>query len=340
MDSYDYAKALGETLPVVAKKQIGKGGYMVLRPDSGDPNDAILMGLVAAEKVLGAKGLVAAEKVLGAKGLVAAEKGLVAAEKGLVAAEKGLVAAEKGLVAAEKGLVAAEKGLVAAEKGLVAAEKVFGAKVNKKGYKVIQGCGVIQADGIDIETMKKIAGSIEAAGFSADNVSYGMGGGLLQKPDYCSVVNDIEAMKKIARSIEAAGFSEDNVSYGMGGGLLQKLNHIVYTDGGPVDIMKQPMTDSGKFSHPGQLAVKRVNGIPTVFPKDSLEVSAEENMLKVVYDMGPLEGRVWDDFDTVRKRVLDEWSALPKTASNISVSMKEKVKEQMAKRGKKPPTNL
>ena len=43
MDSYDYAKALGETLPIVAELKKQKGGYMVLRPDSGDPNEAVLM---------------------------------------------------------------------------------------------------------------------------------------------------------------------------------------------------------------------------------------------------------------------------------------------------------
>ena len=64
---------------------------------------------------------------------------------------------------------------------LVAGERVFGADINKLGYRVIRGCGVIQADGIDIDVMKKIAGSMEAAGYSAENVAYGMGGGLLQK---------------------------------------------------------------------------------------------------------------------------------------------------------------
>lgn len=237
MDSYDYTKALGEILPVVAQKQIGKGGYMVLRPDSGDPTDAVLMGLVAAEKV-------------------------------------------------------------------------FGADVNKLGYKVIRGCGVIQADGIDIEMMKKIAGSMEAAGFSAENVAYGMGGGLLQK------------------------VNRDTMSF------ATKLNHIVYSDGTPADIMKQPQTDSGKFSHPGALAVKRVNGIPTVFPKDSGEVKPEENLLKVVYDHGPVEGLQWADFDTVRNRVRDEWSALPKTSDNVSASLKKKIVEHMKMRGKKIPATL
>lgn len=43
MDSYDYAKALAEVLPSIASKKIGKGGYMVLRPDSGDPTESVLM---------------------------------------------------------------------------------------------------------------------------------------------------------------------------------------------------------------------------------------------------------------------------------------------------------
>ena len=46
---------------------------------------------------------------------------------------------------------------------------------------VIKGCGVIQSDGIDIAVMRKMCGSLEAAGFSAENITYGMGGGLLQK---------------------------------------------------------------------------------------------------------------------------------------------------------------
>lgn len=43
MDSYDYVKALNEVLPSVASRKVGKGGYMVLRPDSGDPTEAVIM---------------------------------------------------------------------------------------------------------------------------------------------------------------------------------------------------------------------------------------------------------------------------------------------------------
>ncbi len=37
------AQALSEVLPSVASKKKAKGGYLVLRPDSGDPTEAVLM---------------------------------------------------------------------------------------------------------------------------------------------------------------------------------------------------------------------------------------------------------------------------------------------------------
>ena len=40
-------------LPSVAEKKVGRGGFMVLRPDSGDPVKAVLEALMAAEKVFG-----------------------------------------------------------------------------------------------------------------------------------------------------------------------------------------------------------------------------------------------------------------------------------------------
>ena len=48
-----FAQALSEVLPSVAEKKVGKGGFMVLRPDSGDPVEAVLAALKAAEKVFG-----------------------------------------------------------------------------------------------------------------------------------------------------------------------------------------------------------------------------------------------------------------------------------------------
>ena len=37
----------------MAQKKVAAGGYMVLRPDSGDPVEVVLAGLEAGEKVFG-----------------------------------------------------------------------------------------------------------------------------------------------------------------------------------------------------------------------------------------------------------------------------------------------
>jgi len=53
MDSYDYVRALENLLPAIAKKKVEKGGFMVLRPDSGDPAEAVVQALRAADSVFG-----------------------------------------------------------------------------------------------------------------------------------------------------------------------------------------------------------------------------------------------------------------------------------------------
>lgn len=45
MDSYDYAAALDSILPSIAAVKVKKGGFMVLRPDSGDPTTVVLQAL-------------------------------------------------------------------------------------------------------------------------------------------------------------------------------------------------------------------------------------------------------------------------------------------------------
>lgn len=78
---------------------------------------------------------------------------------------------------------------------------MFGSDVNKKGYKVIRGAGVIQGDAITISSLEKILKAIKEAGYSAQNVAYGMGGGLLQK------------------------LNRDTMSF------ATKLSHLTYSDG-------------------------------------------------------------------------------------------------------------
>ncbi|KAK3276004.1 hypothetical protein CYMTET_15896, partial [Cymbomonas tetramitiformis] len=183
-----------------------------------------------------------------------------------------------------------------------AADKVFGSDVNLKGYKVIKGAGVIQGDGINIDTIQEICLSVEKAGFSAQCVAFGMGGGLLQK------------------------VNRDTMSF------ATKLSHIRFKDGTSRDIMKAPKTDTGKFSLPGILAVKREAGVPTVYCTPDAgngkpPVAPEDNLLQIVYDNGPLAASPWESFTEVRSRLASEWAALPPNADVLSPQIKNVIKE-------------
>jgi hypothetical protein len=47
--------------------------------------------------------------------------------------------------------------------------------------------------------------------------------------------------------------------------------------------------------------------------------------LKVVWKNGPVAGHVWDDFDTIKQRVQDEWRVLPKMYDAVSEELNQVV---------------
>jgi len=178
--------------------------------------------------------------------------------------------------------------------GLRAADKVAGHDVNKKGYKVIRGYTVIQGDGVDYNEIKKIANAVLEAGYSAQCVAFGMGGGLLQK------------------------VNRDTMSF------ATKLAYIKYADGREMKIMKRPATESGKKSFPGILKVKRNDkGVPVIYPSDG-KVD-KDNLLEVVYDKGPVAGHKWRTFDEQREHVEREWAATPRNFDPISAELQAEV---------------
>ncbi len=180
--------------------------------------------------------------------------------------------------------------------GLRAMDKAFGSKVNSLGYKVIDGAGVIQGDGIDEAKLIEIATAVEEAGYSAQCVVYGMGGGLLQKQN--------------RDSLSAAN----------------KLCSIRDMDGTYRNAMKLPKEDGDKFSLPGLMYVKNVGGVPTVFPGAP---DAPGSMLKLVWDMGPV-GYEWDDFNAVRDNLKASWAAHPEKGNHLSPEMEAVVRKEIA----------
>jgi nicotinamide phosphoribosyltransferase len=61
-------------------------------------------------------------------------------------------------------------------------DEAYGSVVNEKGYKVLNNVRIIHGDQMDDEqSFHNVLSVLTEAGFSADNVAFGMGGGLLQK---------------------------------------------------------------------------------------------------------------------------------------------------------------
>jgi nicotinamide phosphoribosyltransferase len=103
--------------------------------------------------------------------------------------------------------------------------EIFGYTVNSKGFKVLPNCvRVIQGDGITEETLPIILRNLMDAGFSVDNIVFGMGGGLLQ------LVN--RDMLKFAMKCSAIS-----------------INGVWY------NVRKEPITDPNKRSKAGRFVL-------------------------------------------------------------------------------------
>ena len=108
----------------------------------------------------------------------------------------------------------------------------FGYTVNSLGYKVLHPkVRVIQGDGIDFKMLQLILDAITQNGWSADNLSFGSGGGLLQK---------------LNRDTQRFAF---------------KCSAAII-NGQHRDVYKQPVTDNGKKSKAGRLKLVRQDASP------------------------------------------------------------------------------
>jgi nicotinamide phosphoribosyltransferase len=131
----------------------------------------------------------------------------------------------------------------------------FGFTLNSKGYKVLNKVRVIQGDGVNPTSIRAILTALKLAGFSAENVAFGMGGALHQKVD------------------------RDTFGFAM------KCSAVLI-DGTWHDVFKDPIA-GGKTSKRGRLAlILDENGKPTTIRSESL--MGRKDLLEVVYDYGKL----------------------------------------------------
>jgi nicotinamide phosphoribosyltransferase len=146
--------------------------------------------------------------------------------------------------------------------------KAFGTTRNAKGYQVLDPhVRVIQGDGIDLAMLGRILSAIRDAGWSADNVAFGSGGGLLQK------------------------LNRDTCRYAF------KCSAVT-VNGEQRDVFKLPATDTDKRSKAGRLKLVRRDGRLTTVREDSNP--AEPDLLEEVFLDGEIRRR--QSWEEIRRR--------------------------------------
>lgn len=145
----------------------------------------------------------------------------------------------------------------------------YGTSTNSKGYKVLNHVRVIQGDGIDEHTIRQILDNLDVDGYSAENVSFGMGGALLQKVDR----------------------DTQRFAYKASAGLI---------DGAYRGIYKDPVTDPGKRSKDGVLDLVQEGGRMVTRAYRTFDTDFPGSLLRTVYRDGELLVR--DTLEAVRGR--------------------------------------
>lgn len=150
-------------------------------------------------------------------------------------------------------------------------ESLFGCSLNAKGYKLLPPCvRVIQGDGVTITSIGEILRTLKEAGYSADNLAFGMGAGLLQKLD------------------------RDTLKFAMKASAVQ-------VNGQWQDVYKDPITDHGKQSKRGRLALIR-NGAGRLETIAIGDIGTHANLLRPVFHNGKL--LVDDTLTQIRERAV------------------------------------
>jgi nicotinamide phosphoribosyltransferase len=118
-------------------------------------------------------------------------------------------------------------------------DEQFGHTINSKGYKVLNNVRVLQGDGINQISINKIIKALMELGYSITNIAFGMGGALLQAP------------------------LRDDMSFAI-------KASAAMINGEWTSVFKDPVTDTGKRSKKGRLALIKKDGEYKTIREDEL----------------------------------------------------------------------
>jgi nicotinamide phosphoribosyltransferase len=146
----------------------------------------------------------------------------------------------------------------------------FGTTTNDKGYKVLHpSVRIIQGDGVDYNSINRILVALETAHYSADNITFGSGGWLLQ-----SLNRDTNRTAMKASYVEIGD---------------RKL-----------EIHKEVKTDPSKASKAGRVTTVLRDGKKICAKEDDM-IEGDVDLLKVTYHDGRLYNLI--KFSKVRENV-------------------------------------
>ncbi len=152
--------------------------------------------------------------------------------------------------------------------------EAFGYSVNAKGYKVLAPCvRVIQGDGVNPVSIELILERMEAKGWSAENIAFGMGGALLQR--------DVH---------------RDTMKWAMKANATKRADDPIWHD-----VFKDPITDKGKISKRGVQSLVKQDGRFDSIRRDS-KPNDVKDLLEVVWE----DGRLLRDQSFAEIRALSE----------------------------------
>jgi nicotinamide phosphoribosyltransferase len=145
----------------------------------------------------------------------------------------------------------------------------FGTTTNAKGFRVLNNVRIIQGDGVNLDSLRLCLSNFFHNGFSTENISFGMGGGLLQQ------------------------VNRDTMQWAMKCSAMR-------VNGEWRDVYKSPVGDVSKASKKGRLALVRGAGGVETTVREETRSPGQADLLQTVFE----NGRIVENttFEAIRAR--------------------------------------
>jgi nicotinamide phosphoribosyltransferase len=142
----------------------------------------------------------------------------------------------------------------------------------REGLRVLNNVRIIQGDGVNLDSLRLCLSNFFHNGFSTENISFGMGGGLLQQ------------------------VNRDTMQWAMKCSAMQ-------VNGEWRDVYKSPVGDVSKASKKGRLALVRGSGGVEATVREETLSSGQVDLLQTVFENGRIVEST--SFETIRARAAE-----------------------------------